>query len=81
MAAVPSIGRANRVEGLAPAPSLNNAEFLKAATDNFLLATIALGRPGTPMPSFGDGMAGKNGLTAEQIQEIVAYLRTWEKKK
>ncbi len=63
------------------APSLNNPEFLKAADDNFLLATIALGRPGTPMRPFGDGMAGKSGLTADQIRTIVAFLRTWEKRK
>jgi len=63
------------------APSLNNPEFLKAADDNFLLATIALGRPGTPMRPFGDGMAGKSGLTADQIRKIVAFLRTWEKRK
>lgn len=62
------------------APSLNNSEFLKAAEDNFLLATIALGRPGTPMRAFGDGMAGKSGLTADQIRKIVAFLRTWEKR-
>ena len=63
------------------APSLNNSEFLKAADDNFLLATIALGRPGTPMRAFGDGMAGKSGLTADQIRRIVAFLRTWGKAK
>ena len=63
------------------APSLNNPEFLKAADDNFLLATIALGRPGTPMRPFGDGMAGKSGLTADQIRKIVAFLRSWEKRK
>ncbi len=68
--------------GLKPgdfAPSLNNQEFLKAADDNFLLATIALGRPGTPMRAFGDGMDGKPGLTAEQIREIVAFLRSWQR--
>jgi mono/diheme cytochrome c family protein len=63
------------------APSLNNPEFLKAADDNFLLATIALGRPGTPMRPFGDGMAGKSGLTADQIRKIVAFLRSWEKRR
>ena len=63
------------------APSLNNPEFLKAADDNFLLATIALGRPGTPMRAFGDGMAGKAGLTADQIRSVVAFLRSWEKRK
>jgi cbb3-type cytochrome c oxidase subunit III len=63
------------------APSLNNPEFLKAAADNFLLATIALGRPGTPMRAFGDAMSGRAGLTADQIRSIVAFLRSWEKRK
>lgn len=68
--------------GLKPgtfAPSLHNEEFLKAADDNFLLATIALGRPGTPMRAFGDGMNGQPGLTADQIRQVVAFLRSWEK--
>lgn len=62
-------------------PSLNTPEFLKAADDNFLLATIAMGRPGTPMPAFGDGMSGKKGLDADQIRDVVAFLRSLEKRK
>ncbi|NNN04420.1 MAG: c-type cytochrome [Elusimicrobia bacterium] len=62
------------------APSLD-PEFLKAVDDNFLEATIALGRPGTAMPTFGDGMNGKPGLAASDIQSIIAYLRSWEKHK
>jgi mono/diheme cytochrome c family protein len=62
------------------APSLNNSEFLKAADDGFLLATIAMGRPGTPMRAFGDGMAGKPGLKGDEIRKIVAFLRSWEKR-
>jgi cbb3-type cytochrome c oxidase subunit III len=73
-------GEGRRVAASSPAaPSLNNPEFLKAAGDEFLLATIALGRPGTPMPAFGDGMAGKAGLTADQIRQIIAFMRSWEK--
>jgi mono/diheme cytochrome c family protein len=60
------------------APSLNNREFLKAADDNFLLATIALGRPGTPMPPFALQSDGGKPLSAEEIRKIVAYLRAWE---
>ncbi len=63
------------------APSLRDPEFLKAVDDNFLEATIALGRPGTVMPAFGDGMNGKAGLAASDIQSIIAYLRSWEKQK
>lgn len=63
------------------APSLNNPEFLAAADDGFLLATIALGRPGTPMRSFAKGAGGIADLSTEEIQQIVAYLRSWEEKR
>jgi hypothetical protein len=69
----------DRPEGFGP--SLHNAEFLKAADDNFLLATIALGRPETPMRAFGDGMGGRPGLSPEQIRSIVAFVRSWEERK
>jgi mono/diheme cytochrome c family protein len=61
------------------APSLNNGEFLKDADDNFLLATIALGRPGTPMPPFAKGQGEVKALSADQIRKIVAFIRTWER--
>lgn len=60
-------------------PSLNNGEFLKAADDNFLLATIALGRPDTPMPPFALGFERQKPLSADQIRALVAFLRSWEK--
>ncbi|MDE2292573.1 MAG: c-type cytochrome, partial [Elusimicrobia bacterium] len=62
------------------APSLNNPEFLKAADDSFLMATIALGRPGTPMPPFGLGFQGHRPFSADQIHAVIAFLRTWEKR-
>ena len=61
------------------APALNNPEFLAAASDGFLVATIARGRAGTPMRGFGEGAGGVVALSAEQINEIVAYLRSWER--
>lgn len=60
------------------APSINNPQFLGAASDSFLLATIAIGRPGTPMRSFAKGTGGITDLTADEIKKIVAYLRSWE---
>ncbi len=63
------------------APSLNNVDFLRAADDNFLLATIALGRPGTPMPSFAKGDVAVQPLQAEQIRQVVAFIRSWERGK
>lgn len=60
------------------APSLNNAEFLHAAEDGLLLATIAMGRPGTAMRGFATGSGGIADLSAKEIRNIVAYMRTWE---
>ncbi|MFQ5648857.1 MAG: c-type cytochrome [bacterium] len=60
-------------------PALNNQEFLNAATDGFLQATIALGRSGTAMRSWAKGAQGYEELDAEQINDIVAYIRTWQK--
>ena len=60
------------------APTLNNKEFLEAASDGFFLATIARGRSHTPMRSFGvDSPSGK-ALGAQSMKDIVAYIRSWE---
>ena len=58
-------------------PALNNPEFLDAATNGFLQATIAMGRQGTAMRSWAKGAQGYEELSAEQINDIVAYVRTW----
>jgi mono/diheme cytochrome c family protein len=60
------------------APALNNPEFLAAATDGFLQATIARGRSNTAMWSFGRGAGGVVELEGDQINNIVAYIRSWE---
>ncbi len=60
------------------APALNNREFLEAASDGFLLATIARGRSNTPMRPFGIGAGGIAGLQSEEINDIVSYIRTWQ---
>lgn len=60
------------------APALNNPEFLHAASDGFLLATIARGRSNTPMRPFGKGTGGIASLTQENLFDIVSYIRTWE---
>ena len=61
------------------APSINNQEFLKAADDGFLLATIAMGRPGTPMRPFAKGLSSIAELSTEEIRQIVAFIRSWQK--
>jgi mono/diheme cytochrome c family protein len=68
--------RNNRMNGFAP--SLNNPEFLHAADNGLLLATIALGRPGTPMRAFARGTGGIAELSNDQIRRIVAFMRSWE---
>jgi mono/diheme cytochrome c family protein len=60
------------------APALNNPEFLYAASDGFLLATIARGRSNTPMRPFGDNAGGIASLDAEAIFDIVSYIRSWQ---
>jgi mono/diheme cytochrome c family protein len=66
-----------RGEGLR-APALNIQEFLNAATNGFLLATISLGRTGTAMPSWGRGSEKYPQLTARDRIDIVAHIRTWQ---
>ncbi|RMF23837.1 MAG: cytochrome c [Deltaproteobacteria bacterium] len=60
------------------APALNNPEFLAAASDGFLLATIARGREGTPMRPFGEGAGGIVSLSTRQISDIVSFIRSWQ---
>lgn len=59
------------------APALNNAEFLEAVSDGFLLATIARGRRRTAMRPFGEGAGGIVSLSEEDVNDIVSFLRTW----
>jgi mono/diheme cytochrome c family protein len=60
------------------APAINNEEFLTAASDGFLLATIARGRSETPMRPFGAGGGGIVSLHGDDISDIVAFLRSWQ---
>ncbi len=60
-------------------PALNNQELLNAATDGFLQATIALGRSGTAMRSWAKGAQGYEELSGDQINDIVTYIRSWQR--
>jgi mono/diheme cytochrome c family protein len=60
------------------APSLHNQEFLNAATNGYILATISLGRSGTAMPSWGRGSEQYPRLSGETRNDIVAYIRSWQ---
>jgi cytochrome c oxidase cbb3-type subunit 3 len=58
------------------APALNNSGFLSAASDHIIKATLMNGRDGTPMVSFL-----KQGLTEQEINDLVVYVRSFEKSK
>ena len=56
------------------APALNNTGFLSSASDHMIKQTLIEGRKGTPMVSFLD-----KGLSETQINDIVAYIRNFER--
>lgn len=61
------------------APGLNNQEFLSAASNGYMLATITIGRKGTRMPSWGYENEAHSILSARDRQDIVAYIRSWQR--
>jgi cytochrome c oxidase cbb3-type subunit 3/ubiquinol-cytochrome c reductase cytochrome c subunit len=54
-------------------PSLRSPTFLASATDAFLRAGIARGRPGTAMAAFGRALGGP--LAPAEVDAIIAFLR------
>jgi mono/diheme cytochrome c family protein len=61
------------------APALNNQEFLSAATNGYIMATISVGRDGTRMPSWGKGADPYPALTTTQRKDLVAWIRSWQR--
>jgi cbb3-type cytochrome c oxidase subunit III len=61
------------------APALNNQDFLSAATNGFILATITIGRAGTEMPPWGRGEQDHPALSGKERQDLVAFVRSWQK--
>jgi mono/diheme cytochrome c family protein len=59
-------------------PAIRNPAFLAAASDGFLRATIVLGRDGTEMRSMGHHGGGIVEFRADEIDDLIAYLRTAE---
>jgi mono/diheme cytochrome c family protein len=62
-------------------PAIRNPAFLATATDGFLRATIVLGRDGTEMRAMGHRGAGIAELEADQIDDLIAYIRTGERQR
>ena len=58
-------------------PSLSTPSFLATATDAFLEAGIAHGRPGTAMSAWGTDWAGP--LAPEEVSDLVAWIRAWQR--
>ncbi len=60
-------------------PALNNQEFLSAASNGYIMATITLGRRGTAMPSWGYGQEDYPSLSGSERQDLVAFIRSWQR--
>lgn len=69
------------IEGLGKA--FTTSEFLRETSDEEMVEFIKVGRPvGDPLNTTGIDMPPKGGnpaLTDEQIQDIIAYVRTLQK--
>jgi mono/diheme cytochrome c family protein len=59
------------------APALNSQEFFQGTSDEQIAGIIRGGVPGTAMPAWWNEYGGP--LTDQQIAEVVAYIRSWEK--
>lgn len=57
-------------------PALGNPALAAVASDGFFTGTIVRGRPGTKMPSFGTGGPEHARLTAAEVADLVALLRS-----
>lgn len=60
------------------APALNNQNLLSSASDTYLIETIGRGRRGTLMQSFRSASPVHPALADDDIESLVAYLRTWK---
>ncbi|WP_347246495.1 c-type cytochrome [Thermogutta sp.] len=60
------------------APALNHPNLLQTASDDFLVETIRRGRRGTNMEGFASPSLNHPVLSDQEIEAIVAYIRTWE---
>jgi mono/diheme cytochrome c family protein len=59
------------------APALNSEQFFQGTTDEQIAGIVRGGVPGTQMPAWWNEYGGP--LTDQEIAEVVAYIRGWEK--
>ncbi|MEB3298640.1 MAG: c-type cytochrome [Candidatus Sericytochromatia bacterium] len=59
------------------APALAREDLLVTASDRFLFETVARGRPGTVMSGWSKAHGGP--YDEGQIQDLVAYMRSWQR--
>jgi cbb3-type cytochrome c oxidase subunit III len=62
----------------AEGPALDNPVLLSSATDTYLVETISRGRRGTSMAAFAAASTAHATLSQQEIEAIVAFIRTWE---
>lgn len=69
----------NEGEGYAAdnATRLNSQSLLRTASDEFFFTAIAVGRADTAMAAYGEDYGGP--LTREQIEALVAWIRSWQR--
>jgi len=58
------------------ANALSNQDFLKAASDEFIIDAINMGRPNTKMSAWSDEYGGP--LTSEDVENLTAAIRSWQ---
>jgi mono/diheme cytochrome c family protein len=56
-------------------PALGSSGFQKAATEEFVAATVMRGRAGTPMPAFGRDNVSYPKLTAQEALDLAAFVK------
>jgi cytochrome c oxidase cbb3-type subunit 3 len=61
-------------------PALDNPVFLEIADDTYLFETIRRGRRTTSMPGFAAASTTHRALSEQEMESIVTYIRTWEKR-
>lgn len=57
-------------------PALGSPQFRAAASEEFVAVTVVRGRAGTPMPAFGRDSVNYPRLTAQEVLDVAAFVRS-----